>query len=42
MNQGWKIAMKTLDHSRPMVAASAVGGAQCAFDASVKYAKERI
>ncbi len=42
LNQGWKIAMKTLDHSRPMVAASAVGGAQCAFDHSVKYAKERI
>lgn len=42
MNQGWKIAMKTLDHSRPMVAASAVGGAQCAFDHSVKYAKERV
>jgi acyl-CoA dehydrogenase len=42
LNQGWKIAMKTLDHSRPMVAASAVGGAQCAFDHAVKYAKERI
>lgn len=42
LNQGWKIAMKTLDHSRPMVAASAVGGAQCAFDHSVKYAKERV
>lgn len=38
---GWKIAMKTLDHSRPMVAASAVGGAQCAYDYSVKYASER-
>ena len=42
MNQGWKIAMKTLDHSRPMVAASAVGGAQCACDHAVKYAKERV
>ena len=42
MNQGWKIAMKTLDHSRPMVASSAVGGAQCAFDHAVKYAKERV
>ncbi len=41
LNQGWKIAMKTLDHSRPMVAASAVGGAQCAYDHAVKYAKER-
>ena len=42
LNQGWKIAMKTLDHSRPMVASSAVGGAQCAFDHAVKYAKERV
>lgn len=38
---GWKIAMKTLDHSRPMVAASALGGALCAYDHSVKYASER-
>ncbi len=42
LNQGWKIAMKTLDHSRPMVAASAVGGAQCAYDHAIKYAKERV
>lgn len=42
LNKGWAIAMKTLDHSRPMVASSAVGGAQCAFDHSVKYAKERV
>ncbi|MBH47997.1 MAG: acyl-CoA dehydrogenase [Halobacteriovorax sp.] len=39
--EGWKIAMKTLDHSRPMVASSAVGGAQCAYDHSAKYASER-
>jgi len=38
---GWKIAMKTLDHSRPLVAASAVGGAQCALDHTIEYAKER-
>lgn len=38
---GWKIAMKTLDHSRPLVASSAVGGAQRALDLSVEYAKER-
>ena len=38
---GWKIAMKTLNHSRPMVAASAVGGAQSAIDHAVKYASER-
>ena len=42
LNQGWKIAMKTLDHSRPMVASSAVGGALCAYDHAVKYAKERV
>ena len=42
LNQGWKIAMKTLDHSRPMVASSAVGGAQCAYDHAIKYAKERV
>ena len=39
---GWKIAMKTLDHSRPMVAASAVGGAQCALDYANSYSKERV
>ena len=42
LGDGWKIAMATLDHSRPMVAASALGGAQCAFDHSLKYSKERI
>lgn len=42
LGEGWKIAMKTLDHSRPLIASSAVGGAQCAYDHSVKYAKERI
>lgn len=39
---GWIIAMKTLDHSRPLVASSAVGGSQRAFDCAVGYAKERI
>jgi acyl-CoA dehydrogenase len=39
--EGWKLAMKTLDHSRPLVASSALGGAQCAHDHSIKYAKER-
>ncbi|MFZ4712847.1 MAG: acyl-CoA dehydrogenase family protein [Bacteriovoracaceae bacterium] len=39
---GWMIAMKTLDHSRPLVAASALGGAQHALDLSISYAKERI
>lgn len=39
---GWKLAMNTLDHSRPLVASSSVGGAQCALDHSVKYANERV
>ncbi len=38
---GWTIAMKTLDHSRPLVASSALGGAQHALDLSIQYAKER-
>lgn len=40
--EGWLIAMKTLDHSRPLVASSAVGGAQHALDEALKYASERI
>jgi len=40
--EGWKIAMKTLDHSRPLIASSALGGSQCAYDHSVRYSKERI
>ncbi len=39
--EGWKIAMRTLDSSRPGIAASAVGIAQAAFDDAVKYAMER-
>jgi acyl-CoA dehydrogenase len=39
---GWGIAMSTLDHSRPLVASSALGGAQHAMDLSIQYAKERI
>ncbi len=42
LGDGWKIAMKTLDHSRPLIASSAIGGAQCAYEHSIKYAKERI
>ncbi|AYF45979.1 acyl-CoA dehydrogenase, C-terminal domain protein [Halobacteriovorax sp. BALOs_7] len=41
VGEGWKIAMATLNHSRPMVASSAVGGAQCAMDHAVKYSSER-
>lgn len=38
---GWLIAMKTLDHSRPLVASSAVGGAQHALDEALRYSQER-
>lgn len=38
---GWTIAMNTLDHSRPLVASSALGGAQRALDLSIQYSKER-
>jgi len=39
--EGWKLAMNTLDHSRPLVAASAVGGAQSAMDHAAAYALQR-
>jgi alkylation response protein AidB-like acyl-CoA dehydrogenase len=40
--EGFKIAMKTLDRSRPVIAAQAVGVAQAGLDFAVKYAKERV
>jgi len=39
--QGFLIAMKTFDKSRPGIGAQAVGIAQGAIDASLKYARER-
>jgi len=39
---GFMVAMKTLDKSRPMVAAQAVGIAQGAYEEAAKYAKQRI
>jgi acyl-CoA dehydrogenase len=39
--EGWMIAMKTLDHSRPLVSTIALGGAQRALDLSIDYSKER-
>jgi acyl-CoA dehydrogenase len=39
---GFKIAMQTLDLTRPGTAAAAVGVAQAAFDYAVEYAKERV
>jgi acyl-CoA dehydrogenase len=38
---GFKIAMRAFDLSRPMVASLAVGVAQCAMDHATKYALER-
>lgn len=39
---GFKIAMQTLDISRPVIGALGVGLGQAALDIAVKYAKERI
>jgi acyl-CoA dehydrogenase len=39
---GFKIAMRTLDATRPGTAAGAVGVAQAAYDIAVEYAKERV
>ena len=39
---GFKIAMQTLDLTRPGTAAGAVGVAQAAYEHSVEYAKERV
>ncbi|RPH94243.1 acyl-CoA dehydrogenase [candidate division KSB1 bacterium] len=40
--EGFMIAMKTLDKSRPGVAAQALGIAQGAFDLALDYAKTRV
>jgi alkylation response protein AidB-like acyl-CoA dehydrogenase len=39
---GFMVAMKTLDRTRPGVAAQALGIAQGAFDAALKYSRERV
>ena len=39
--EGFKIALETLDHSRPLIGAQALGIAQGAFDAASRYAAER-
>ncbi len=38
---GFFIAMQTLDHTRPIIAASAVGIARAAFEAALAYSQER-
>ena len=40
-SQGFTYAMKTLDYSRPTIAAQALGIAQGAFDFAARYATER-
>src|SRR5918992_1438622 len=40
--EGFKIAMKTLDFTRPGTAAGAVGVAQAAYEHAVEYAKQRV
>jgi acyl-CoA dehydrogenase len=39
---GFKIAMQTLDFTRPGTAIGAVGVAQAAYEYSIEYAKERV
>ncbi len=41
-NKGFKLAMMTLDRTRPGVAAMAVGIARAAFEFACDYAKERV
>ncbi|KRT63929.1 MAG: acyl-CoA dehydrogenase [Chloroflexi bacterium CSP1-4] len=41
VGEGWSIAMRTLDRSRPGVAAQAVGIAQGALEVATRYAAER-
>ncbi len=40
--EGFKIAMQTLDFTRPGTAVGAVGVAQAAFELAVEYTKERV
>src|SRR3712207_743590 len=41
-NHGFKVAMQTLDFTRPGVAAMAVGIARAAFEFACDYSKERV
>jgi alkylation response protein AidB-like acyl-CoA dehydrogenase len=41
VNRGFELAMRTLDFSRPTIAAQALGIAQGAFDAATAYCSER-
>jgi acyl-CoA dehydrogenase len=39
--RGWFLAMKAFEHTRPVVAAAAVGVARAALEHAIRYAKER-
>src|SRR5881275_670274 len=41
-NRGFKLAMMTLDRTRPGVAAMAIGIARAAFEFAIDYSKERV
>jgi len=41
-NKGFKVAMMTLDRTRPGVAAMAIGIARAAFEFATEYSKERV
>ena len=41
-NHGFKLAMTTLDRTRPAVSSMAVGIAQAAFEFAAEYSKERV
>src|SRR5205807_2543096 len=41
-NKGFKIAMMTLDRTRPGIAAMATGIARAAFEFATEYSKERV
>jgi acyl-CoA dehydrogenase len=41
-NRGFKVAMQTLDYTRPGVAAMAVGICRAAFEFATDYSKERV
>jgi acyl-CoA dehydrogenase len=40
--RGWFLAMSAFDHTRPVVAAAAVGVARSAMQHAIRYAKERM
>ncbi len=41
VGEGFKVALRTLDRTRPPIAAGAVGAARAALHHSIRYAKER-